>query len=124
MVTDHLAALLQGLCPSDIKTYGSIELQSTSTSRCLRVAKHNTNLFTELIDKDYHTVRTAYCCSKFTKCLRHQTCMKTYMTVSHIPLDLCLRNQCCNRVYNYDVNCTGTYHRLGDFKCLLTVIRL
>ena len=50
--------------------------------------------------------------------------MKTYMAVSHIALNLCLRDKCCNRVNDHDIHRTGTYHRLSDLKCLLTVIRL
>ena len=39
---------------ADIKSYGRIILESTSTCCCFGVAKHNANLFTELINK--------YCC--------------------------------------------------------------
>ena len=50
--------------------------------------------------------------------------MKTYMAVSHVSLDLSLRNKGCNRVNDHDVHGSGTYHGLCDLKCLLAVIRL
>lgn len=45
------------------------KLQSTPTCRCLRVSKHNSNLLTQLIDKDNYTIRFTDHCCKFTESL-------------------------------------------------------
>ena len=56
MVTYHLSALLQCLCTAYIQTDGSLELQRASTGSRLRITEHNSNLFTQLIDKDHTAV--------------------------------------------------------------------
>src|SRR5699024_11952954 len=56
MVSDHLSALLEGLCPSDVETDRGIEFQRTSSCSRLRVAEHDTDLLTELIDENHNAV--------------------------------------------------------------------
>ena len=46
------------------------------------------------------------------------------MGVPHISIDLRLRNKCCNRVNNNNVDGSAADHRLADLKRLLPVIRL
>ena len=46
------------------------------------------------------------------------------MAVAHLTIDLCLRNEGCDRVDNQDVDRAGAHHRLGDLQCLLSGIRL
>ena len=58
-VTDHLAALLEGLDPSHIHTDGRIELERAAAGSCLRIAEHDADLLTELVDKDDGTVGLA-----------------------------------------------------------------
>ena len=58
-VADDLAALLQCLDTAYIHTDGRVELQCTATGRSLRIAEHDTDLFTQLVDKDHGTVGLA-----------------------------------------------------------------
>ena len=46
------------------------------------------------------------------------------MRVTHLAVDLRLRNKGCNGIDNHDVHCTGAHHRLGDLKTLFSVVRL
>ena len=46
------------------------------------------------------------------------------MGITHLAVNLCLRNQCGNRVHNHDIDRTGAHHRLGNLKSLLAVVRL
>ena len=46
------------------------------------------------------------------------------MGLTHISINLCLRNQGCYGVHDHDIDCAGTHHGLGDLQCLLAVIRL
>ena len=123
-VTDHFSTLFDRLGSSDIHTHGSVELQGTSTGGCLRITEHDTDLFTQLVDKDHDTVGLAYHTGQFSQCLRHQSCLQTHMGISHISLDLCFRYQGCYRVHDDDVHRTGTHHCLSDLECLFSVIRL
>ena len=124
MVSDYLTCQLQGLYTAHIKTNRWIELKCTSTSSRLWISKHNANLLTQLIDKNYDTIRTADCCCQLTKCLWHKSCLKTHMGITHIAINLCLWNKRCNRIDNHNINSTWANHRLSDFKCLLSIIRL
>lgn len=56
MIADHLAALLDGFHTAHIHADGRIELQCTAAGSRLRIAEHNSNLFTQLVDKDHTAV--------------------------------------------------------------------
>ncbi len=60
----------------------------------------------------------------FLEGLGHQSCLKTHMAVSHIAVDLRLRNQCRYRVHDDDIHCAGTDHGLCNLEGLLAVVRL
>ena len=55
-VSNHFAALLRRLNPADIHADRRIELECPSTGRNLRVSEHDTNLLTQLVDKDNDTI--------------------------------------------------------------------
>ena len=124
MVTNHLSALLQSLSSADIHTDRWIELQCPSTRCCLRITEHNANLLTQLVDKDYNTVWFTDNRCQLSECLWHQSCLQTYMCITHITLNLLLRNKCCNRIDYDNVNRTGTYHCLSNLQCLISAVWL
>ena len=79
--------------------------QPDNGEQALEIAEHHTNLFTQLVDKDTGSIGLADSSSQFSQCLRHQTCLQTYLVVTHVAFDFRLRSQCCYRVNNDDVNC-------------------
>ena len=46
------------------------------------------------------------------------------MRISHIPLNFCFRDKCCNRVYNQNIYGAASYQSFCNFKGLFTGIRL
>ncbi len=56
--------------------------------------------------------------------LRHQPRLQTDMRVSHIPVDLGLRDERCHGVDYHDIDRTGPHHRLRDLERLLAVVGL
>ena len=56
MVTNDFSCLLELFYTAHVQTDRRIKLKCTATGRRLRISKHNTNFFTELVDKDYNTV--------------------------------------------------------------------
>ena len=62
------------------------------------------------VDEDNHTVGFADDRSQLTKCLAHQSCLKSDMRITHISINLCLWNECCHGVDDHDINRPGTYH--------------
>ena len=124
MITDHLTALLDRLNTAHIHADGGIELQRTATGSRLRIAEHHADLLTQLVDEDDTAVGLADDTGQLTQRLGHKTCLQAYVGVSHLTVNLSLRNQGCNGVHDDNVYRAGTYHGLGNFQCLLTVIRL
>ena len=46
------------------------------------------------------------------------------MGISHISVNFRLWHKSCYRIDNYNIDCSGTHHGLGDLKCLLSAVRL
>ena len=123
-VTDNVSAGFKLFHTTDLHTYGGIEFQSITTGGNLRISVEYTDLLTKLVDKYNRTVASSDGSGQFPECLGHQSCLKTYMGITHIAFQLCLRNQCGNRVNHHDIDCTGADHGFGNLQCLLSVIRL
>ena len=62
--------------------------------------------------------------SQFSQSLRHQSCLKSYMGISHISFDLCSWHQGGHRVHDDNIHSAGTDHGLCDLQSLLSVIGL
>ena len=124
MVTNDLAALLDGLDTAHIHADGRIELQRAAAGGGFRVAEHNADLLTQLVDEDDAAVGLADDTGQLTQCLGHKTCLQAHVGITHLAVNLSLRNQGCNRVHNDNVYRAGAHHGLGDLQCLLTVVRL
>ena len=123
-VSDYFSALFDLFNSANIQSYGRIEFECTTACCCFRTAKHHSDLLTQLINKDNRTVGLTDDRCQFTKRLRHQTCLKSYMRITHFTIDFGFGNKCCNRIDYNNINCTGTNHGLCDFKCLFSAVRL
>ena len=70
-LTENLFTIFDRLTTTDIQTYGSIELQSVTTSRCFRVTEHNADLLTQLVDENTSRTCLAHSSRQLTESLRH-----------------------------------------------------
>ena len=52
LVADYFFTIFQLSGATDIQTYGSIEFQSITTGSCFWITKHDTDFFTQLVDKN------------------------------------------------------------------------
>lgn len=69
VVTDYLAANLNGLDSSYVKSNRSIELKSTAARCGLGVTVHNSDFLTNLVDENSNAVRLGDCtCKLFIAC--------------------------------------------------------
>ena len=73
LVTDHFFSVFQLVGTPDVQTYGSIEFQGVTAGGCFRIAEHDTDFLTQLIDEDTGGIGFADGRSQFTKSLRHQS---------------------------------------------------
>ena len=122
--TNHIVTVFQSIHSTHVNTNSRIELQRTTTGSSFRVAEHNANFFTNLVDENSSAFRFCNQTSQFTQRLAHQTSLQTNMGVAHFAFDFCTRNQSRNGV-NYDnINCTTTNERVANFQCLFAIVRL
>ena len=124
MVAVCFVAVLEVLSLSDIHTDGCIELQCLTAGRDLRVAVHDADLFTELVDEHNNTVGLCDRTCKLSERLAHQSCLKTDMGCAHIAVDFLLGNKRRNRVNDNDIDGTGTDERIGNFQRIFAAVRL
>ena len=124
VVADHLSSLLQGLHPPHVHAHGGIELQGPAAGGGLRIAEHDADLLTELVDEDHHAVGLADDGGQLPQGLGHQTGLKAYMALAHVPVNLGLGDQRRHRVHHHDVDGAGAHHGLRNLQGLLSVVRL
>ena len=117
-------AVLDGLDPPDIDASGRIELESTAAGSHLRTPEHHPDLLPELIDEDRRRLGSIDRSGEFAKSLRHETCLKTHMRVSHLSLDLGAGHQCGDRIDHHHIECPGSDQHVGDLESLLTGVGL
>ena len=103
-IAKNIFTILDGRSLADIQTYRSIEFQGITTGSRLRVAKHDTNLITQLVDEDTSGVCLADGRGELAESLAHQTSLKTYHVVTHVTLDFLLWSQRCYRVNHQNVD--------------------
>ena len=109
---------------ADLQAHRRVELQCTSAGCRLRIAEHDTNLFTDLIDKDGNRTRFADDTRELTHRLAHETSLQAYMRITHIAFDFRLWHKCRYRIDNDNINCTTAHQSLDDIERLLARIRL
>ena len=107
-----------------IQTDGRVEFQSATARGGFRVAVHDADLLTQLIDEDDAAVGFGDGTGQLTQSLRHQTSLQTYEGIAHFAFDFGFGGHGCNRVHNHNVNGIGTNQCVADFQSLLAGIRL
>ena len=93
VISDNFPALFQRLHSSDIKPDRRIELECSAAGCRFRIAKHDTDFFTELVDEDHGAVCFADGRRQFAARLRHHAGLQPHVGISHIAVDLRLGNQ-------------------------------
>ena len=124
LVTQYLIAGLDAGHSADIEAYRCIELQGIAACRCLRIAKHDTNLFAKLIDEDAHGLGLIDSSGELAQSLAHQSGLQSHFVVTHISLNLCLWSQSGYRVNDDDVDSSRTNQVVCNLESLLAIVGL
>jgi len=101
-----------------------VELQGTAARRRLRIAEHHADLLAQLVGEDADRVGAVERAGELSQSLGHQPCLETDVRVAHLPFDLGLRRQCCDRVDCDDVECARPDQELCDLESLLARVGL
>ena len=109
---------------TDFKTLRCIEFECISSCGRFRITKHNTDLHTDLIDEYDSSIWFSDHTRHLSKGLTHETSLKPHETISHISFDFCFWGECCDRIYNDEVDCSRSYQCIYDLEGLLTIVRL
>jgi NDP-sugar pyrophosphorylase family protein len=103
---------------------GIVERGAKTTGRSFRIAKHNADFLTQLINKYTRSVCFTDSCRKFSQSLRHQSRLQSHFRVSHFPFEFSSWCKGCNRIDNYDIYCRRANELFGDLQCLFAAIGL
>ena len=123
-VSNHLAALLEGLDPADVHADGGVELEGAAAGRDLGIAEHDAHLLAQLVDKDDGAVGLADDRRELAQGLGHETGMEADVGVAHVAVDLRLGHKGRDRVDHDDIDGAGPDHGLGDLQGLLAAVGL
>jgi hypothetical protein len=99
-------------------------LQCVPSRRRLRIAEHDTDLHTDLIDEDDHHIRLRDDGGQFAERLRHEPRLTTHMMIPHLPLDLRPRDERGDRIDHDHIHRIRSDERLHDIERLFSGIRL
>ena len=119
-----ILAVLQRFTAADIQTHAGVELQGTAARGCLRIAEHNADLFTQLVDKNRRAAGTVHDTGEFPHRLGHEAGLQTDTGISHLAVKLRLRHKGSDRVYDNQIDGAGFDQYFGDLKGLFPGIRL
>src|SRR5208282_5959710 len=108
----------------DLETERSVELQRLAARRRFRVAEHDANLLTHLIDEDENRARLRSRTDEFPHRLRHQSRLETHVAVAHISVKFGLRDESRHRVNDNNVKSTREREGFNNLQSLFTVVRL
>ena len=109
---------------TNVQTYWWVELQCTSTRCRFWVTKHDTNLFTQLVDKDCRRTSLQDSTWHLTQSLWHHTGLQTDSWVTNFTVDFGLRRQSGNWVDNNHVDGTWCNQGIRNGQSLFTSIWL
>ena len=123
-IADRIRAALDRLDPPNIHPHRSVELQRVTAGGRLRVAEHDADLHTELVDEDDGGLRAADRAGQLPQRLTHQASLKADVRVAHVAFDFGARHQRGDRVDHDHIDRTRANQRLDDLQRLLTGIRL
>ena len=133
LVLDHLHfyVIAQGIVPvldlrgaTDVQPHGSVELEGVAAGGGFRIAEHDANLLTQLVDEDAAGVGFGDVGREFAQGLAHQAGLQTHFVVSHLPFYLCARGEGGHGVNHHYIHGTAADEVIGNFQGLLPVVRL
>ncbi len=107
-----------------IQPHRRIELQCPAAWGCLRIAEHDADLFTQLINEDRSRIGMVHGTGQFAHGFGHQSGLQAYGRISHFTIQFCLRHQSSNGVNDDQVNGTALNEHFADIQGLFTGIRL
>ena len=103
-VADGSSGLLQGFDAAHVDTHRGVELQRLAAGGCLGGSKEDADLLAQLVDEDRGRSRRRQRARDLTQRLAHEASLESHVGVTHLPLDLCLRNERGDGVDDDDID--------------------
>ena len=117
-VAGDLGAALDLTDPADVKAHGRVELERAAARGRLRIAKHNADLFAQLVNEHDDAAGAADAAGELAQRLGHQTGLQTDVGVAHVPFDFGARHERRDGVDDDDIDGVATHQNFGDFEGL------
>src|SRR5271165_1060159 len=121
---DDVSADFDGLQLADVQTHRRVELERAAAAGGFRVAEHDADLLTDLVDEHHRRLGLADRRGELAQSLRHESRLQADVRIAHVAFDLRFGDQRGDGVDHDDVDRVGTHEHLGDVKRLLARIRL
>ena len=108
-VAYHIVAVFQSFNPSYIHADSGIKFQRSAAGSCFWISEHNSDFFTDLIDKNSSTFGLGNDTGQLTQSLTHQPGLQANVRITHLAFDLCTRYQSRYGVDNDDIDSAAAY---------------
>src|SRR6266540_5915386 len=86
--SNRIRSGLQRLDATNVHAHARVELQGAATRGRLRVAKHDADLFAQLVGEDQCGVAPVDGTGQLAQCLAHQARLQPHEAVAHVSFDL------------------------------------
>src|SRR6185369_13338101 len=100
---DHVFLFLHRTDTTDVETHRRVELERLTTRGGFRIAEHDTDLLTQLIDEDHRRLGASDRTGELPQRLAHEPRLKPNVRIPHVTLDLGLWHERRYRVNHHDI---------------------
>ena len=123
-IAGYRVAFLDGGNAANIDADRRVELERPAAGGGFGVAKHDADLFADLVDEDERRARLGNRTGELAQGLGHEPGLQADMGVAHFAVQLGLGHQRGNRVDHQHVDSAGAHQGLSDFQGLFARVRL
>ena len=103
MVAKGIVTVLDLGGAADVQTHGCVELEGVAAGGCFRIAEHNADFLTQLVDENAAGAGFGDVGGEFAESLGHEAGLEAHFIVSHLSLNLCAGSEGCHRVNDHYV---------------------
>src|SRR6266540_4304906 len=120
----NAVGLFDGADAADIDSHAGVKLQRPAAGSRLRVSKHDSDLFPNLVCENAACSRFGNDRREFAQRSTHQSRLRTDCRIANFTFQLCSGDQRCHRINDNYVEGIGAHQRLANPKRFLSRARL
>src|ERR1022692_1222802 len=122
--SDHFLATLDRADAPNVQAHGRIEFQRVAAGGGFRIAEHDADLHSDLIDEYHDGVRALDVAGQLAQRLGHEARLQTHVVIAHLALDFRLRRERRHRIDHHHIDSARAHQHIGNLQRLFTRVRL